>query len=329
MIVIKHMAKKILIIDDDSGFVATISDRLKFEGYNVSIASDGDEGLDAIEHESPDLVVLDILMPKLNGYAFLKMLRSRYPNDKIAIIVCTARDDVMDSFKSEGIAGFLVKPFAPVELVTMVNVAFQLQKPPLRVARSLKTGTLGGQVQHKPEEPRSDLAKVLEKKQDQLTTPEMEIKPSQGPTEIMTSLSTMNGSDVKELPEKYKILIVDDEEDFVEALKERLKFEGFEVMEAFNGQDGLDFTRKERPHLILLDVMMPKIDGYMVCRLLKFDEKYQNIPIIMLTARSLDDDRDIGLSSGADEYITKPLDFSLLLRKIRQFLFMSLPEATN
>jgi len=117
-----------------------------------------------------------------------------------------------------------------------------------------------------------------------------------------------------------RILVVDDDRaicDFVTTILER---DGFEVKSIQNPLLAEEEVKKGDYHLVILDVMMPKIDGYMVCRLLKFDEKYQGIPIIMLTARSLDEDRDLGLSSGADDYITKPIDFDVLLKKVKSFL---------
>lgn len=313
------MVRKILIIDDDPAFVATIRERLDYEGYELVVASDGDEGLDAVERERPDLVVLDVMMPKLNGYAFLKMLQSRHPGGKIAVIICSARGDVMDAVKSEGISGFLVKPFDPAELVAMVNVTFQLQEATRELRRPTASAAAPAQPPARPAplpSPEPEPKRASKPTPPPLPEPEPEPELEASPPEETSEPK----AEAEAPPAKFSILIIDDEEDFVEGLKERLIFEGYDVHAAFNGQDGLDLTRKVRPNLILLDVMMPKIDGYMVCRLLKFDEKYQNIPIIMLTARSLDEDRDIGISSGADDYITKPLDFDQLLKKIRQLL---------
>ena len=105
-----------------------------------------------------------------------------------------------------------------------------------------------------------------------------------------------------------KILIVDDEKDIVETLSFMLKAKGFDCICAYDG--GLNLAKSSNPDLVILDVMMPKINGYKICRLLKFDNKYKNIPIIMITARSQDEDKIIGEETGADEYITKPFDLN-------------------
>src|SRR4030066_1975520 len=117
-----------------------------------------------------------------------------------------------------------------------------------------------------------------------------------------------------------KILIVDDEVDLVETVRFPLEMEGYRVLVSYNGEDALNKARKENPDLILLDLMLPKLDGYKVCRLLKFDERYKHIPIFMLTARTQEKDKILGKETGADEYLTKPFDMDDLIAKIKGYL---------
>jgi len=117
-----------------------------------------------------------------------------------------------------------------------------------------------------------------------------------------------------------KIMVVDDEVDLVETLRFPLEMEGFEVLVSYNGEDALNKARKESPDLILLDLMLPKLDGYKVCRLLKFDEKYKHIPILMLTAKIQEKDKTLGIETGANEYITKPFEMDSLLEKVKRYL---------
>ncbi|OGC07604.1 hypothetical protein A2230_02290 [candidate division WOR-1 bacterium RIFOXYA2_FULL_36_21] len=117
-----------------------------------------------------------------------------------------------------------------------------------------------------------------------------------------------------------KILIVDDEEDIVSALSIRLKAAGYDVIFAYDGMEGLEKARLERPDLILLDIMLPKLDGYKVCRILKFDEKFKHIPIIMITAKFGEDNKKMGGCVGADAYILKPFDPKELMSKIEEVL---------
>jgi len=117
-----------------------------------------------------------------------------------------------------------------------------------------------------------------------------------------------------------RILIVDDEPDIVDSIKFSLELENFECIEAFDGQDALSKAKKEKPDLIILDVMLPKMHGYKVARLLKYDESYKDIPIIMLTARTQEKDIMLGKQTGADEYITKPFDMDMLVGVVKKYL---------
>ena len=117
-----------------------------------------------------------------------------------------------------------------------------------------------------------------------------------------------------------KILVVDDEIDLVETLRFPLELEGYNVLVSHDGEDALNQARKEKPDLILLDLMLPKLDGYKVCRLLKFDERYKHIPILMLTAKTQEKDKILGMETGADEYITKPFEMDYLIEKVKAYL---------
>jgi DNA-binding response OmpR family regulator len=119
---------------------------------------------------------------------------------------------------------------------------------------------------------------------------------------------------------RHRILVVDDEPDLVAVLRHGLEAEGFEVIGAGDGEEGLRRAREDRPALIVLDLMLPKLDGYKVCRALKFDERYRLIPILVLSARSGEQDRRLALDMGADQFVTKPYDMRQLVATIREKL---------
>ena len=116
------------------------------------------------------------------------------------------------------------------------------------------------------------------------------------------------------------ILIIEDEPDMVGMIKMRLGAAGYETKEALDGQEGLRLAREEEPDLIILDLMLPKLDGYKVCRMLKFDEKYRHIPVIMFTAKAQEGDIKLGKEVGVNAYITKPFESKVLLSKIKELL---------
>ena len=121
------------------------------------------------------------------------------------------------------------------------------------------------------------------------------------------------------MPEK-RILIVDDEPDLLETIQVTLETAGYECLVAYDGFRGLDRARNEKPDLIVLDVMLPGLNGYKICRLLKFDEQYKRIPIIMLTAEAQEKDRLIAEETGADYYMTKPFEPDKLIAKVAELL---------
>jgi two-component system, OmpR family, alkaline phosphatase synthesis response regulator PhoP len=119
---------------------------------------------------------------------------------------------------------------------------------------------------------------------------------------------------------KEKILIVDDEKDIVKMIDYALKKEGYRTVSCYDGQDALDAARKERPDLVVLDLMLPGIDGLDVCKQLKKSSDTAMIPIIMLTAKAQESDKVIGLELGADDYVTKPFSPRELVARIKAIL---------
>lgn len=129
--------------------------------------------------------------------------------------------------------------------------------------------------------------------------------------------------------EGKKILIVDDEEHIVELIKFNLETQGYEVITANNGIDAIDIAKKEKPDLVLLDLMLPGMDGYDVCKAIKGDKEISKTPIIMLTAKGEEFDKVLGLELGADDYITKPFSIRELQARVKAVLRRSVKEIDN
>ena len=123
-----------------------------------------------------------------------------------------------------------------------------------------------------------------------------------------------------------RILIIEDEKDIVRLVKYNLEKQGFEVLSASDGASGLELARKEKPDLIILDLMLPKIDGLEICRTLRQDSR---VPIIMLTAKKEEVDRVLGLELGADDYMTKPFSMRELLVRIKNILRRARAEESS
>jgi len=120
--------------------------------------------------------------------------------------------------------------------------------------------------------------------------------------------------------ERFKILLVDDEKDILEFLGYNLKKEGFKVFTARNGKDGIEIAREEKPHLIILDVMMPKMDGMETCTEIRNIPELSGTIVVFLTARGEDYSQIAGFEAGADDYITKPVKPKVLVSRIKALL---------
>lgn len=142
----------------------------------------------------------------------------------------------------------------------------------------------------------------------------------------MTDTSdTSNGGGGSTKGDGPKVLVVDDEPDVLLLCRVNLEFEGYRVTEAADGEAALDQMRSDRPDVVLLDVMMPKMDGWEVLRTVKEDDDLKDIPIVMLTARVQDQDQIRGWSEGAADYITKPFS-PLALSQVLQDVLSTAPE---
>lgn len=125
-----------------------------------------------------------------------------------------------------------------------------------------------------------------------------------------------------------KILLVEDDLYASETLKFALEAKGHKVALATNGRDALNMVNNEIPQLIILDIMMPKMDGYHFCRLLKFDARFQHIPVIIVSSKIQEADKKLGLACGGNEYITKPYDLNMLINTVEKYLDNLIEEVT-
>jgi len=117
-----------------------------------------------------------------------------------------------------------------------------------------------------------------------------------------------------------RVIVVEDEQTLAENLSAKMQSEGFSVKTVNNGEEGLELIRSEKPDLVVLDIMLPGLDGLSICRMVRNDKATSEIPIIMLTARGTEVDKIVGLESGADDYIVKPFGLGEFLARVRAVL---------
>ena len=119
------VGKKILVVDDEQQLALAVKIRLQSRGYEVVTAADGKKGLEMLEREKPDLVVLDVLMPVMDGYSCLREINARIGRGKLPIIILTARDRMKDLFELEGIEDYIIKPFDHEDLLLRIERALK------------------------------------------------------------------------------------------------------------------------------------------------------------------------------------------------------------
>ena len=127
---------------------------------------------------------------------------------------------------------------------------------------------------------------------------------------------------------KPRILIVDDEPQIVQVLRLALMRQGFDVLSATDGMEGLHLARTQQPSVIVLDLHLPKLDGHAICKMLKSDQRYQATPIIMLTASVETEDREWAAKAGADAFVNKPFELEQVLATINALLAAKRPSAS-
>jgi len=256
----------VLLVEDDVDFREALQIVFENNRFKVFTASDGEEALVNASKFRPDIILLDIMLPKKDGYAVCHELKADKRTSSIPILMLTSLGK-----KDEGKVG----------------------------AELLARGHDVEVFMEKPVEPEMIIQKALE-------------------------LIAKSSVKTKQIP-KTKILIIDDDPEFLAAIKITLEENGYETVTSYTGEDGLLAARKEDPDLILLDVMLPRKDGFVVCKEIKEDEKTRLIPVIMLTSvgEKLTEPgyaKAVAVTHKADDFIDKPVNSKELLKRIRMHI---------
>ncbi len=304
---------RILVVDDDVDLLASVKDLLTGSGYEVTVCTDAEDGLYRFRTEVYDLVLHDVNLPgSLSGYGACHAIKRLNEETPLILITGQYLSEWDEQIAHElGADGFLKKPFTPARLLDAVEE--QLHFRELREATFLSFRCRECQSRHKVREERvksdgyrfrcGNCAAVYV-----LTMEEVE-KVRVDPTEIPPQ------------EEGAKVLIVDDGQAFRLYLFRLLTESGFQALTAREGKEGWEFIQKWQPDLVLLDVLIPGINGLDLCKRIKEVPETRHVPVIMMTAFKSEEYRQKAIEgSGADAFVVKPFNTDELLEQIRQLL---------
>ena len=244
---------KILIVEDEPVHLAVMKSKLESEGYEVDAALDGEEGWRKLKTAPPDLVLLDVILPKLDGFQFLERAQKEKISVPIIIVSNSGQPVEIDKALKLGAKDCLVKAeFSPAEVLEKVQ-------------------------------------KVLGEK----------VVPK-----VKTSSQSPSNSEIY-VGSRNHLLMVEDDKFLRDLIVQKLTREGFKMKEAVDGEEGLKMVREERPDLILLDLILPGLDGFEVLKRLKADAASKDIPVIVLSNLGQKEDMDRAMAAGAEAFMVK------------------------
>ncbi len=277
----RTVGNKILLVDDNETALLQVKSMLEREGFTVDVARDGKEALLSLAHTIPDGIVLDLMMPEMDGFEVVDNLRNNRTTAGIPILILTAKDldpDELRKLRSNNIKQLIQKGNVDKkELIKNVKVML------------------------------GDGSKSAYDSRDEIKV-ERDLKSKK-------IRAARRGS--KKV--KPKILLVEDDNDNRLTIKSILQ-DRYQVMEAADGEEGLKKTTEDLPDLVILDISLPKMDGLTVAKKIKAQKKTNDIPVIAFTAHAMEGDKERILAAGCDDYLSKPAGVKEILRKIEKWL---------
>ncbi len=282
--------KRILVVEDNKVSIIQIKMILEQQGYTVDTATGGKQAQDFVTHTIPDAIILDLMMPDVDGFAVLERIRSTKETAQIPVLILTAKDLTPDDYKK----------------LSTNNVQQLIQKGDVeREELIFKVSLMLG------ENPAGE-------------NPAGEKTTISNPAPLKTRITVKKTENHRYtvpvgLP---RVLVIEDNPDNMITIKAVLK-DKYTVIEAIDGETGLKAALEHLPDLVLLDISLPGMDGYEVIKEIKANEQINQIPVIALTAHAMKGDRDKIISAGCDDYLSKPIDPEKILetleRRLKEF----------
>jgi len=277
--------KKLLMVEDNEIAALQVKMVLEQEGFLVDSVSGGEQAMQYLSETIPDGIILDLMMPEIDGFEVLRVLRSNQETQNIPVLVLTAKDLQQEDF----------------DKLSMSNVEQLIHKGDIDREGLLQVARLVFDL----DQTSAGIPAKVEDPQGTEDPSEMPVAEEIGKEK---PLEKNNG-----FP---RVLIVEDNPDNMFTLK-TIMGKNFSYLEAEDGEQGLDVALREVPDIVLLDISLPKMDGYEVAKRLKENSRTRKIPIIAVTARAMKGEREKAMAFGCDDYISKPIDQDILEEKLK------------
>ena len=362
----------VLVVDDDPMIQQLLRSRLEEDGMHVVVAGDGAEALAMMRADRPDVVILDIRLPKLDGWSVLSAIKTDESLRHLPVVILSVEEERGKGF-SLGAFEYLVKPVEPDRLVSVITSAIspsagevlvvdddgptremvsrrlaaegftvaeakdgddallrvRVAPPALMILDLMMPGTDGFEVLERARSAGHDFPVVV------LTGKELTDAERAHLREAFARIIQKNGRSVEQVVDEAKrhvtrrravraaslprVLYVEDVPQNRDIVRRYLAGVA-DLMEAENGEHGVEIARRERPDIILMDLSLPRLDGWSATKQIKGIPEIEHIPVIALTAHASGEDRERAMEAGCTDYLTKPVERGLLVRTLRKHL---------
>jgi DNA-binding response OmpR family regulator len=297
---------RIMIVDDEDDIRKIVRYTL-MNDFEITEACDGLDALEKIDRYEPDLIIMDVMMPLMNGLETSQAIRENPRFNDIPILFLSGlstKKDMEKGYRS-GADLYLTKPFEPSYLSNVIKNFAKKYPIPSQKKYGIE------QIQKMAQEAAAERMETPEIHQPPKAEDVFQKIAAQQP-QPMHRPSPYETESMKVLP---RIMIVDDDREMLDVFELILQYQ-FEVVKAMDGIEAIKKVVLCQPDLFLLDIMLPKISGYQLCQSLRRNETYKNAPIIAISAKNSKKDRDYSIRMGADSFVPKPFESHQLLKII-------------
>jgi DNA-binding NtrC family response regulator len=286
---------KVLLVDDEEEYVKTMAERMEMRDVTSRVALNGSEALQMVEDDAPDVMVLDLRMPGIDGMEVLERVKNEHPNVQVVILTGHGSEQEEKEARRLGAFQYLQKPADTNQILSTIRSAWEKSVNFVKDSKAKMDSSAMAAAFAEGGVPEMS-REVLEQAAADKAEAQRDVSDEAAASAI-------------------KVLLVDDEEDLVRTMAERMEMRDLGSDVALDGEQALSMIEKEMPDVMVLDLRMPGMDGMEVLRRVK--ETYPKIAVIIMTGHGSDKDEEEARRLGAFDYLRKPVDISHLMEVVK------------